>query len=163
MTDCLICLEAVCAGDRAPDGCVPARLACRHGREMHEACLARWLVHGRGCPKCRAPGAQRLERSRGPRCGGRDAAREIAVAQLLMLCTRLLRALLAWLRRAARSLFPAAPRDPDPGDLGRYRLADLRRLADHTGARPLMARLKRPGQRLSVRADFAEVLGRAIR
>ncbi len=46
--------------------------------------------------------------------------------------------------------------------MGRYRLADLRRLADRTGARRLMERLKRPGQRLSVRADFAEVLGRAL-
>jgi hypothetical protein len=144
MTSCPICFETVGGDDRPPPDCVPARLVCQHAKQMHEACLARWLTFGSGCPVCRAPGARRLPYRPPPSL----------VSRLLAFLRRLLR----WIGRAWR---------PDPWPLGGhdltvYGLADLRRIAERSGARPRLRYMKRPGQRLNVRADYAEVLGRAL-
>lgn len=163
---------AICLNDLVPQQWVgpgrPARLCCEHNDKLHEACLARWLAYGRGCPLCRAPGAQRIQRS--------DFNCPVATLATVLRPVRcvlkwLVRHLRAWLDRLEKAEACVARIQPieladavtiEDLSIGLRSLPQLRQLAAELGVVCELGRYRRPGERLSVRRDYAAVLARLL-
>jgi len=173
---CAICLEALGGAHAWSASGRPARVVCEHGPEMHEACLARWLVSNpsAGCPLCRAPGCRRVAgRSYsawklrvlavvrlilifGERVVGGVARGSAALAERLTAQRRAIERLPTWGGRPTHSVTP----DELAGD--QYSLTGLRALARAAGVEAELGLRRRPGERLSRRDDYLRVLRRVL-
>ena len=168
---------AICLDDLVPQRWFgpgrPARLCCEHNDRIHEPCLARWLTHGDGCPLCRAPGAQRVQCSDFQ--DNRATFRVPTLAAVLRVVrwvltglVRSLRALLDSVEHAQARLARLQPTELDDAvtienlSIGLRSLPQLRELALELGVSSELGRYRRPGERLSVRRDYAAVLTRLL-
>lgn len=169
---CVICLNDVVPQRWLGPG-RPARLCCEHNDNMHEPCLARWLTHGEGCPICRAPGAQRVQRSDflDDRANYRVSALAAVLRVVRCVLKWLVRHLRAWLERVKEAEAGVARLRPteladavtiENLSIGLRSLPQLRDLAAELGVAGELGRYRRPGERLSVRRDYAAVLARLL-